>query len=705
MSMKATPMSAEAISLPDPRPAPPDRRAALALAGYAFLILFLELALIRYVSAYVRIFGFYLNMVLIATFLGMGVGLLRSRIADRMAWIFLPALPLLLAAVYFFSNVVVEPRPDQNEYLWGVFFEIAPTVKRIGVTPTVILLFGLCALVMIPLGARLGSEFRRWKPLTAYSLDIAGSLAGIAAFGLMSAARTPPTVWFATAYAVWMILSISRRRYLLALGLSAVPAVWLVTATAKGKAEFWSPYYRVNVFPMGPWATVHVNGSMHQWVVDHGDHATHPVTGAIRVSYYRPLNIASRLDNALVVGSGTGNDVTNLLRLGAKHVDAVEIDPVILDLGRMLHQQAPYADPRVTAHVNDARAFLRRSESKYDVIVFGTLDSQTLLSGMSSVRLDNYVYTVESFKAARARLAPNGMLVVYHMSHEPYIAAKIQGMIAEAFGRPPYVVKDDPFTLFNYTFMAGGPADRLAAESPAPPIVSTELPADDWPYLYLRKRSIPAHYLWVLGGVLLTAMLFLFSATPRSTWSRPEGAMFFLGAGFLLLETKSVTEMSLLFGSTWNVNLLVFSSILVCVLLANLAIHRRPFAIARSFAALFASLLIAWLVPVDALLFAGPVVQWFLGSLLVGLPIFFAGMIFASLLKGSTDPVRALAFNLLGAILGGVLEYSSMIVGTKALYLVAATIYTLAFLAHRRSLTSGVQASNASSAQSALEAA
>lgn len=703
--MNATPSSAETVGLSDRRQTPPDRRAAFALAGYAFLILFLELALIRYVSAYVRIFGFYLNMVLIATFLGMGVGLLRARIADRMAWIFLPALPLLLGAVYFFSNVVVEPRPDQNEYIWGVFFEIAPTVKRIGVTPTVILLFGLCALVMIPLGARLGSEFRRWPPLTAYSLDIAGSLAGIAAFGLMSAARMPPMIWFATAYATWMLLSLSKRRYMLAVSLTAVPSIALVGLTAKGKAEFWSPYYRINVLPRAPFASVHVNGSMHQWVLDLSDSTKSRLTPIIRASYLRPLQQASRLDTVLIVGSGTGNDVTNLLRLGAKHIDAVEIDPVILDLGRMLHPQEPYADPRVTAVVNDARAFLRRSVRKYDLIIFGTLDSQTLLSGMSSVRLDNYVYTVESFQAARERLKPDGMLVVYHMSLMPYIALKIEGMISEAFGRAPFVIHDDPGTLFNYTFMAGGPADRLSAESPRPPIAGTELPHDDWPYLYLRKRSIPAHYLWVLGGVLLTAVLFLGLATQRSTWARPEGAMFFLGAGFLLLETKSVTEMSLLFGSTWNVNLLVFSSILVCVLLANLTVYKRLISIPRCFAALFVSLMVAYLVPVSALLFTGHTVQWLLGSLLVGLPIFFAGMIFASLLKNHTDPVRALAFNLLGAILGGVLEYSSMIVGTKALYLVAATIYALAFLAYRRSSSSGVQAAEVSPGQTTLEAA
>lgn len=681
----------------------PSRLAPLALAGYAFLILLLELALIRYVSAYVRVFGFYLNMVLIATFLGMGIGLLRSSFANRLSWIFLPALPVLLGTVHYFSNTVVTPRADRDEFIWGVFFEISSHVRQIGITPTVVLLFALCALVMVPFGALLGREFRRWPPLTAYSLDIAGSIAGIAVFGLLSAARMPPLVWFALAYAVWAVLSLDRKRYMLFIGAAAVPSLLLVSAAAKGSHEFWSPYYRINVLQGRNWHSVHVNGSMHQWVVDLG--ADHPIVERIRASYLRPLRLAQRLDNVLVVGSGTGNDVVNLLGLGAKHVDAVEIDPVILGIGRVLHPQKPYADPRVTAVVNDARAFLRQSTKKYDVIVFGTLDSQTLLSGMSSLRLDNYVYTVEAFEAARDRLAPGGLLVTYHMSAEPYISTRIEEMITEAFGRRPLVYKDDRFELFNYTFAIGGGADRLVVQGPQRAAAhSVPLAHDDWPYLYLRKRTIPMHYLLVLGGVLLTAMLFLAAGAPRTTWARPEGPMFFLGAGFLLLETKSVTEMSLLFGSTWHVNLLVFSSILLCILIANVFVGKRSPSIHAAFAGLFAALVIAFAVPVRALLFAGDIGQWVLGGLMVALPIYFAATVFASLLKGHRDPTRALGFNLLGAILGGVLEYLSMLVGTKGLYLVAAVIYMLAYWTYRRSVLVG-RSESAPSSVPAEEAA
>ena len=161
--------------------------------------------------------------------------------------------------------------------------------------------------------------------------------------------------------------------------------------------------------------------------------------------------------------------------------------------------------------------------------------------------------------------------------------------------------------------------------------------------------------------------------------------MFLMGAGFLLVETKSVTEMSLLFGSTWMVNLMVFTSILVMVLLANLAVQRtKPFNTTPLFAALLASLGIAYVIPVSDLLWLGTLGQWVLGGLLVALPVLFASLIFSTLLAQRIDPARALAYNLLGAIVGGALEYTSLAMGIKALYLLAGAVYGAALLASLR---------------------
>lgn len=671
-------------------PDSPGSRAALSLAGYSFLILFIELAFIRYISAYVRVFGFYLNMVVIATFLGMGVGLLRSRDEQRVRWIAPGALVLLLAAVKLWSNFIVRTQKDPNEHIWAIYGEMHGTWGKVGILPTVLILFTLAALVMLPLGAAMGRLFPRFRPLTAYSLDIAGSLAGIAVFAALSAFRTPPVVWFAIAFSVWAVLSLGTTRYAAAMAAAGAAAVALAAWTAGPMPEYWSPYYRINLIPIRYATSLHVNGSMHQWILDASAEGAQKdsVLAGVRAAYLRPYAAAPRLDTVLVVGAGTGNDLANVLELGAKYVDAVEIDPTIVDIGRERHPRHPYADPRVHVTVNDARAFLRRTQRKYDVIVFGTLDSQTLLSGMGSLRLDNYVYTAESFDAARARLHPDGVMITYHMSQYPYIGAKIYQTLENSFGRAPAVIRYKPWHLFNYTFIAGPAvnAAALTADSSAADLrMNVALPHDDWPYLYLRKHIVPVHYLTVLVGVLVIAFAFIRIGAPDTLKGRRDWPMFFLGAGFLLVETKSVAEMSLLFGATWQVNVLVFASILVVVLLANLlTIAGKTLPRSIRFAGLFASLALAYLVPVRSLLWLGTTGQWLAGGVLVALPVLFAALIFAELFASRGDTSRALAFNVFGAVVGGVLEYLSMITGTKALYLIAMVVYAGALFALRR---------------------
>lgn len=113
-------------------------------------------------------------------------------------------------------------------------------------------------------------------------------------------------------------------------------------------------------------------------------------------------------ERVLVVGAGTGNDVAAALRAGATEVVAVDIDPAIVAMGRAHHPEQPYSDPRVRVVVDDARrAFRTLPKAHFDGVIFGLLDSHTQL-GMSSVRLDNYVFTLESLGEARQLLRPGG---------------------------------------------------------------------------------------------------------------------------------------------------------------------------------------------------------------------------------------------------------------------------------------------------------
>ncbi|MEP6729417.1 MAG: hypothetical protein ABJE10_02210 [bacterium] len=685
VSVLEAPLDPVADSVPAPRSE--SRNSAVRLGCYTGLILFFELAFIRYTSAYVHVFGFYLNFILIATFLGMGVGMLQERRASVLKWMAPATILMLTGAVAYFAAARIAPPRDPNEFVWGIFTEDSSAARSIPMVGAVTALFALAALFFVPLGALMGAEFRKLPALRAYSVDIVGSLCGIALFGALSATRQPPVIWFAIGATIWVAVSLNDFRYALVLALSGMTMLVIAGWTEGTRPEYWSPYYRINVTGGTGHLRIAVNGSLHQFALDLDSARAmqHPYTAIARPAYVRPYQFAARLDTVLVLGSGSGNDVALLVQRGAQYIDAVEIDPTIAEIGMIAHVQQPYSNPRVHLHINDARAFLRQTSQKYDAIVFGTLDSQTLLSGMSSVRLDNYVYTVESLRSARERLKPDGTLIMYHMSSEHYIASKIYQMLEQVFGEPPRVFFEYD-NLFNYTFVAGHGARGAVLPANAPWLTQqVTLPHDDWPYLYLSSRVVPAHYVIALTGVLVVTLLMLGIGATDVLRRGFDGTMFFMGAGFLLVETKSVTEMSLLFGSTWTVNLLVFTSILLMVLAANLLVERRrPVQREWLFGGLFGSLVLAYLIPASQLLWLPVGAQWVAGGFMVALPVFFAALIFSTLLSTRADATRALAYNLLGAIVGGVLEYSSMAFGIKALYVVALVTYLAAFAMSRR---------------------
>jgi len=671
------------------------RAAAFRLAAYSFLILFFELALIRYLPATVKVFSFYINLVLIATFVGMGAGLLAVRAVTRLRWLILPIAICLLALTKWFSNVMVTVPSSSQEFLWAVYWEMSPNVTEIGMLPTLAMIFAVTVLFFVPLGAMLGEEFARFRPLVAYSLDIAGSLAGILCFALVSYFGWVPWVWFTLGFVVLAVASVQQRRFAIGVLATTPVAVALVIGTAQPNEE-WSPYYRINWYQNSDAQyVINVNGSMHLTALDLSDQGAEldNFVRAARYQYRVPYRLVERFDTVLVLGAGAGNDVALLLDMGAKYIDAVEIDPEIAELGRRLHHQRPYDDPRVNVQVNDARAFLRQTPRKYDLIVFGTLDSQTLLSGMSSVRLDNYVYTREAIRDAKSVLAPGGQLVMYHMSHMPEIAAKIFQVLTGVFEQPPAVYHWEKHTLFNFAFVAGAwKGDEWRDLSfPQALLGDVGIPTDDWPFLYLVRRTLPLHYLKGLAIVLSISLLLVLAAGGKGMRGNADLEMFFLGLGFMLLETKSVTEMSLLFGSTWGVNLLVFSSILLVILAANwLVILGRGIKLRPVLAGLLVSLGVGFAVPVRSLAGGSLWMEWIVGGALVAAPIFFAALTFATLFRDRVNSVRALGYNLFGAAVGGVLEYSVMLLGVKKLYLIAAVAYALVWLLTERSRTAAV---------------
>lgn len=647
----------------------------------SFIALFLELSLIRFLPANVVVVGYYTNLILIACFLGLGVGFLLSSSKLRLQWLLLPLVLVTVLTAYIFRDVMAQPPADAAESFWLLVYRLRPNATSLPIPVIVLIHFIVAMLPMVPVGQEMGRCFGELRRLRAYALDLGGSLAGVLIFGLLSALRTPPVLWFSIVAALALV---SFYRTLVQRALSVVLAGGLVVAVMalSGPGEIWSPYYKVtHLVVERMYQLVLTNGSFHQAMVDFD--ADNPKIRLARRRFEIPYRLASSLDRVLIVGAGTGNDVAIALGMGARQIDAVEIDRVFPEIGRRAHRQRPYQDKRVSLHIGDARAYFKRCEARYDLIVFGTLDSQALLSGLSSVRLDNYVYTQESFEEAHRLLKPNGVLAVNHMATEEHIPAKIIRMLEKAGGRLPLIYRFRNHILFNSLLVqgAGLPPQRVSKQQRRF-LSSVTVPTDDWPFLYLKAPSVPAHYGFVILGMLGIAVLAT-GLSLRGGFRRLDPVLFLLGAGFLLLETRSVTQLSLLFGSTWAVNLLIFASVLLMLLLSNLYVDHRKArgkqVDARRFAAgLVVCLVVLAFVQVSWISSLALPVQWVIGGLLVGIPVCLAGVVFPVLFVRAADPQIGFGSNLLGAIVGGSMEYASMLLGIRSMGLLAAVFYLLA---------------------------
>lgn len=672
----------------------------------SFVVLFQELALIRWLPGQIRVLAYFPNVVLISAFLGLGLGALRTG-RRSLLWLWPVSLATLALVGAALGNVAFT-QESESEYLWLLYFDLPPGSPVFhGIRVPIVGIFILSAVSFIGLGQFVSTrlnEFQRGNgSLWGYSWDLLGSLFGVIAFSVLSFSGTFPILWFSVFLGAGLILFLKSRRALVLYALAA--AVTLGIVYSSEKASFYSPYYALNVQPHQTDAgfAVLTNRSLHQRAIPLNDPDS---DGDIRIGYYFPYTQLRRPPgNVLIVGAGTGNDVSVALHHGAAHIDAVEIDPAILHLGRT-HPDKPYESPLVRTVNNDARAWLNQTDQHYDLIVFGTLDSMTRLSALSNVRLDNFVYTKESLEAARRRLSEGGGVVMYFMVATDYIDTRLRSILSDVFGEPPIVVARD-FGMFNRIYLAGPAFRHLTSGRPQPRAAElaahramVEIPTDDWPYLYLEGRSISPFYLSLIliFGVLSLGGIFALSPEMRRALRGGFGGfdaeMFLFGAAFLLLETKLVTEMNLVWGATWLTSAVVFGSILFMILLGTLLMQLRPIPWRLCVAGLILTLLASYAIPTGLLANLDAASRLGLSVLFVGLPILFASACFALIFRTRPQPGIAFGWNLIGAVCGGLLEFSSMATGLKSLTLVALAFYLAAFLIRWRTSTSELRAVN-----------
>jgi SAM-dependent methyltransferase len=732
------------------------RRPYFDLFLISFLILFLELACIRYLGSTVVFLTFFTNIILIACFLGMSIGCLTaSRKQDFMQAV----IPLLLVTVGLavgvlwaydhFGQWMIDVGGQSSPQLiyFGTEYR-AKDISRFVIPIEVVggVFYTLTALVFVGLGQVLGRTFTALpNRIGAYSVNLLGSLVGIGGFALTSSLGGPPLFWFGLSLLICLFF-VRRFRVLqafAALGILSLIA-WNTYGSPGGSSKtLWSPYYKIQYEPQT--GLISTNNISHQEMI-----SVRKQGPAYALPHLLNRDSGGQpFQDVMIIGAGSGNDVAAALAYGAGRVDAVEIDPTINRIGRAAHPDHPYDDPRVRIHLNDGRNFARETENAYDLIVYALVDSLVLHSGYSSLRLESFLFTREAFQDMKARLKPGGVFAMYNYYRQGWVVGRLAKMAEEVFGSKPLVIslpyqekitpQDNQANHITFLLVGNGPEAPVArmartlkekgffwiheepernaslngfgSEPPGGEIpflsswrkigaaaVETEgidrVPEDDWPFLYLKTPAIPAAN---FRGMILMAgisLILLFTLAPVRNGGI-NGRMFFLGAGFMLLETKGVVHMALLFGSTWVVNSVVFAAILVMSLGSSLFVLKlKPRHLAPYYLGLFAALLANALIPMRVFLGLPETAKILFSCGVIFVPIFFAGVIFTTAFRESRSPDVDFGSNIGGIILGGLSEYFSLILGFEHLAFLALGFYFLSAVFQPKALKIPIPASS-----------
>jgi len=402
-----------------------------------------------------------------------------------------------------------------------------------------------------------------------------------------------------------------------------------------------------------------------------------------------PLLCANKTNNILILGAGSGDDVAYALGQRVPHIDAVEIDPVICKLGKTRHPNRPYLNPRVSLHNEDARTFLRYTKNGYDLVEFAFLDPGNTLCSSSFLRVDSYVYTKESIESVLRCLNPDGVgCISFATDLSNSITAKFYNTVQAAWGHPPLVLlnkESNIWVLFGPGLSSAKISDIIAGhpglelwvpdheQSLAPTIT------DQWPFLYTCFNTAgTAIYFVILFALIVVPAIFIFFTQKKDAAVADLSNMFLLGLAFMLIETKSIVQLSLLFGSTWIVSAAVITTVLCLALLANFIVQRaKQIPLVYLYTALALAIFLDYFFLVPSTTNVHPLLVAFISVLIACLPIFFSGMIFSSCFLQANNPSSYLATNLLGVAFGGVAENLSLVCGIKSLTWVALIFYGL----------------------------
>lgn len=691
--------------------------------------LFLEMLLIRWIATEIRIFAYLQNTILVVCFLGLGMGCFTSRqpiylqkmLFHLMLLVSLLAIPVtrnILANISQFLSVL------GDLVIWNPIITEQPLKTFLFVNVGLFGTFSIMLVVVnifIPIGRLLGRLMDEHpNTIWAYSVNVGGSLLGTWLFVMFSVFHLPPFAWFfAASLLIFFFLNKTSHNYKKCLFfIGGIIILSICCGWVPGSLEvIWSPYqklvlreaekrevgeYVVTVNNTGYQAMINLSSSHTQ---KHPDLFPEAFLGLSQ--YDLPLLLHPNPKNFLIVGAGTGNDVAGGLRHGIKNIVAVEIDPAIIELGRNYHPERPFFSPAVKLINDDARSFFSTCAEKFDIISFGLLDSHTT-TAMTNARLDHYVYTKESITRAKCLLAEGGIIILSFEATKPFIADRMARVLEEVFNEKPLFFRI-PTTNFGWggvIFISGDLTTARKQISSNPKLAtfikkrqqafplslnySTKISSDDWPYIYLETPQIPTLYFLLAALIILLLVWshYLGDVTGLLTrWKLPHWHFFFLGAAFLLLEVQNISKASVVLGNTWEVNAVIVSGVLAMILFANLISYKFPrLSLNVVYAVLIGICFALYSIDLASFAFLPYAIKAVLIGALTTLPMLFSGIIFIRSFAVISGKDAALGANLIGALVGALLQSVTFITGIKALLLIVAMLYLASLFTRPKSI-------------------
>jgi spermidine synthase len=686
--------------------------------------LFLELMFIRWISTEIRIFAYLQNTILVVCFLGLGLGCFTCRHPIKLRQILLPMLLLtLIFAIPFVRQKLCEITTGlsvlDDFVIWNYAIVKTKWQKIIYIILSLLIMYFLMVLIVdifVPIGRILGRLMEDHpNTIWAYSVNVGGSLIGIWIFVFISMLYQPPITWFII-FGGLIAYFLNKTDENWKANLALLFIIILLSLPA-GKSftdlkTVWSPYQKLtlrkadNKKEIGEYI-VNVNNTGYQVILDLREsnipQKKHKFNSEMfgLSQYDIPLLLHPNPEKYLIVGSGTGNDVAGGLRHQVDEIVAVEIDPAIISMGRHYHPERPYSSSNVKVINDDARSFFATCKEKFDIITFGLLDSHTT-TAMTNARLDHYVYTKESILHAKSLLYDGGIFVLSFEAAKPFIADRMAKILRETFDHDPISFRI-PITAYGWggvIFISGdldivkkqiSKNERLASliekfqkDYPLNFSYKTKITTDDWPYIYLNKPNIPIIF------YLLSALLFILLFRSYNHWNaaglisrlnKSHYHFFFLGAAFLLLEVQNISKASVVLGSTWQVNAVIITGVLSMILLANFIAYKFPkIPIKFLYLLLIASCLGLFLIDLSRFAFLAYPTKALTIGILTTLPMLFSGIIFIRSFAIINGKDEALGANLIGALVGALLQSITFITGIKFLLLIVAGLYFFSYL-------------------------